>query len=323
MFRALLLFVLCMSAAHAQITDADLKRMRAEKRVALIIGNASYRNFQALENPVNDAKGVAEALRGASFDVTLKLDASLDEMREAIDAFADKIAGADVALFYFAGHAAQVDWRNFIVPTSAALDADSLLKGDIAAGVAQEAVDLAEVLKRMDAPAGASGRGGTVGGGAAGGGPTAGNGPTRLNIVILDACRDNPFTTEAIKLTRSLSRSTGKAPLKVIAAGLAQTSAPPGTFLAYSTAPGQVASDGNGRNSPYSGALIAALKVQGLKLEDVFKQVRNSVAAATHNEQIPWDNSSVFRDFFFRVPVSATLANTRPKGDINTTFVSP
>jgi len=318
MFRALILFVLCVSAAHAQITDADLKRMRTEKRVALVIGNASYRNFQALDNPINDAKGVAEALRGASFDVTLKLDASLEEMHRAIDTFADNIASADVALFYFAGHAAQVDWRNFIVPTSAALDADSLLKGDIAAGVSQEAVDLAEVLKRMDAPAGAEARGGPGAGTAARAG-----GATRLNIVILDACRDNPFTTEAIKLTRSLSRSTGKAPLKVIAAGLAQTSAPPGTFLAYSTAPGQVASDGNGRNSPYSGALITALKVQGLKLEDVFKQVRNSVAVATHNEQIPWDNSSVFRDFFFRVPASATLANARPKGDINTTFVSP
>lgn len=272
--------------------------MRAEKRVALVIGNANYRSFEALDNPLNDARGVAEALRSAAFDVTLELDASRDQMLFAMNVFADRIRAADVALFYFAGHAAQVNWRNFIVPVSATLDADKLVGGDVTGGVANETVDLSEVLHRLD-----------------------GN-PQRLNIVILDACRDNPFTTEAVKISRSLSRSTGKAPIQV-SAGLAQTSAPPGTFLAYSTAPGQVASDGDGRNSPYTAALITALQAPGLRLEDVFKQVRNSVASTTKNEQIPWDNSSVFRDFYFRVPESVASVPARRKGDINTTFVSP
>jgi uncharacterized caspase-like protein len=166
--------------------------------------------------------------------------------------------------------------------------------------VEQEAVDLGQVLEHL------------------------GGNEQRLNIVILDACRDNPFTSQALEVSRSLSRSAGKQPLKV-AAGLAQTFAPPGTFLAYSTAPGQVASDGAGRNSPYSGALIAALKLPALKLEDVFKQVRNQVAQATQNQQIPWDNSSVFRDFYFRVPGSLSevgAAETKSKR-VNSTFVPP
>lgn len=287
-----------MSCRAAELTDADLKRMRAEKRVALVIGNATYQNFEALENPLNDARGVAEALRGAAFDVTLEVDASRERMIAALDIFASRIKTADVALFYFAGHAAQVNWRNFIVPISARLDADKVASGDVTTDVASETIDLAEVLQRLD---------GNV---------------QRLNIVILDACRDNPFTTEAVKISRSLSRTTGMEPIQV-AAGLAQTSAPAGTFLAYATAPGQVASDGTGRNSPYTSALIKALQAQGLRLEDVFKQVRNAVATTTRNEQIPWDNSSVFRDFYFRVPTSVAATPARRKGDVNTTFVSP
>jgi uncharacterized caspase-like protein len=289
-------WLLSMACRAAELTDADLRRMRAEKRVALVIGNATYRNFAALENPLNDARGVADALRTAGFDVTLELDATRDSLLSAVNAFASLMQSADVALFYFAGHAAQVNWRNFIVPISAELDAEKLTAGDMTNGVANETLDLNEVLQRM-----------------------AGN-VNRLNIVILDACRDNPFTTEAVKISRSLSRTAGKT--LPVAAGLAQTSAPAGTFLAYSTAPGQVASDGEGQNSPYSAALITALKAPGLRLEDVFKQVRNSVATSTRNEQIPWDNSSVFRDFYFRIPESAAAA-ARRKGELNTTFVSP
>ncbi|HEX7416888.1 MAG TPA: caspase family protein [Steroidobacteraceae bacterium] len=286
-------------AAAAELTDADLKRMRAETRVALVIGNGNYRNFQRLDNPVNDATGVAAALRAAGFNVTLKLDAAHADMNQALDAFAEDSRSADVALFYFAGHAAQVDWRNFILPVAANLDASKGAASELVRQVAQESVDLAEVLKRLE------GR------------------KNRLNIVILDACRDNPFTSAALEVSRSLSRSTGKAPF-TIGVGLAQSFAPSGTFLAYSTAPGQVASDGTGRNSPYSAALIDALAQPGLKLEEVFKRVRNSVAAATANQQVPWDNSSVFREFYFRIPASLEAVNpSAKKRDINTTFVSP
>jgi uncharacterized caspase-like protein len=125
-----------------------------------------------------------------------------------------------------------------------------------------------------------------------------------------------------MELSRSLSRSTGSTPIKV-GVGLVQTFAPPRTFLAYATAPGQVASDGTGKDSPYSAALIQALGVPGLKLEDVFKRVRNSVAQATHSAQIPWDNSSVFDDFYFRIPTDVAAVAPTKKRELNTTFVSP
>jgi len=107
----------------AQLTDADLKRMRTEKRVALVIGNGHYRNFQPLDNPVSDATGVAAALRGAGFQVILRLDATRQDMSQALDEFDQASSKAEIGLFYFAGHAAQVDWHNFMVPVSAQLDA--------------------------------------------------------------------------------------------------------------------------------------------------------------------------------------------------------
>jgi uncharacterized caspase-like protein len=283
----------------AQLTDADLKRMRAEKRVALVIGNGNYRNFQPLENPVNDARGVAAALRDAGFEVILRLDATRQDMNQALDQFDQALSHADIGLFYFAGHAAQVDWHNFMVPVSANLDVSPAAANNLVGQVGQETVDLGDVLDRM------------------------GRADKKLNIVILDACRDNPFTEKALQLSRSLSRSTGQAPIKV-GVGLVQSFAPPRTFLAYATAPGQVASDGAGKDSPYSDALIRALAEPGLKLEDVFKRVRNSVAEVTHSAQIPWDNSSVFDDFYFRIPTAAEVVKApAKKGEINTTFVSP
>jgi uncharacterized caspase-like protein len=284
--------------ASAQLTNADLARMRAEKRVALVIGNGNYRNFQQLDNPVNDATGVAAALRDAGFQVILRLDATRDDMSSALEQFDQALGKADVGLFYFAGHAAQVDWHNFMVPVSAALEVNQAAANNLAGQVAQETVDLGDVLDRM------------------------GRANRKLNIVILDACRDNPFTEKAMELSRSLSRSTGSTPIKV-GVGLVQSFAPPRTFLAYATAPGQVASDGTGKDSPYSAALIQALAVPGLKLEDVFKRVRNSVAEATHAAQIPWDNSSVFDDFYFRIPADAAAVAPPKKRELNTTFVSP
>jgi uncharacterized caspase-like protein len=284
--------------AGAQITDADLKRMRAERRLALVIGNGHYQNFQTLDNPANDANGMAAALRAAGFQVILRVDATREAMQDALEDFDRQLVAADVALFFYAGHAAQVDWRNYIVPVSARLDADAVVNRQVTGQVAQQTIDLGDVLARL------------------------GQRPRRLNIVILDACRDNPFTAKALELSRSFARSTGQTPLQ-IGVGLAQSYAPSRTFLAYATAPGQVASDGAGKDSPYSAALIQALSVPGLKLEDVFKRVRNAVAEATQQEQIPWDNSSVFDDFYFRIPPSAAAANRVKPGDVNTNFVSP
>jgi uncharacterized caspase-like protein len=287
------------SVARSEPTDADLKRMRSEKRVALVIGNGAYASFDALPNPPNDARGVAKALEAAGFRVTLRVDANRAAMLAAIEAFGRDLATSNVGLFYYAGHAAQVDWRNFIVPVAATLSVNAKAADRLANQVAQQAIELGTVLDLM------------------------GKANNRLNIVIVDACRNNPFTAQAIEVGRSLSRSSDKVPFRV-GAGLAQTFAPPRTFLAYATAPGEVASDGAGRNSPYSGALIEALGVPDLKLEDVFKRVRSSVASATSNAQIPWDNSSVFDDFYFRVPAAAMAPTARKeKSSVNTTFVSP
>ena len=279
-------------------TDADLQRMRREKRVALVIGNGDYRNFPRLDNPLNDARGVAAALGGAGFEVILKLDATRPQMLAALEAFRQALARADVGLFYFAGHAAQVDWRNYMVPVAAQLDADRDPEA-LVGQVAQEAVDLDAVFTLMR------------------------EADKRLNIVVLDACRDNPFVTKAQAVSRSLSRGTGREPF-VVGTGLARSSAPSRTFLAYATAPDQVASDGAGRNSPFSGALIAALKVPDLKLEETFKNVRNAVASATQQAQIPYDESSVFDDFYFHIPASATRARAQAQqSGPNTTIIAP
>ncbi len=273
--------------------------MKSERRVALVIGNGDYRNFEPLPNPSNDAKRMASALRRAGFDVILERDATLASMTQALERFSEAMQTADISLFYFAGHAVQIDWRNYILPISAELSAEGDAVSGLVGQVAAQTLDLADVLDRME------------------------RADNQLNVIVLDACRNNPFTIEAREATRALSRATGKTPFTV-GVGLAQAFAPPRTFLAYSTAPGQVARDGSGSNSPYTGALVDALTLPARKLEDVFKIVRTQVAATTNNEQIPWDNSSVFDDFYFQIPSSPEAALAADEdGEINTIFVSP
>jgi len=286
---AVLAATLWVRPCAAEPTDAELKRMLAEQRVALVIGNGQYRNFEPLDNPANDAKGVAAALRMAGFQVLDRTDVTREEMYQALDEFDRVSSQAPVALFYFAGHATQVDSHNFMLPVAAKLDASVVTAANPALEVAEQTVDLSAVLERM------------------------GRADRRINIVILDACRNNPFTTRARDLSRALAISTGKAPAHV-GLGLGESPAPPRTYLAYATAPGQVADDGTGRHSPYSGALIDVLSKPSLQLEQVFKEVRNSVAKATQGRQIPWENSSAFDDFYFHIPA--------PKGT-NSNFVPP
>ena len=294
------LLVMASITATAEVTQGDIDRMRGERRVALVIGNGAYREFAPLRNPTRDARGVAKGLRAAGFEVILELDGTRPSIMDAVDRFALEMKQADIGLFYFAGHATQIEWRNFILPVAADLNAAVNAPGKLVDEVAIRAVDLGEVLARME---------------------TADN---KLNVVILDACRDNPFTAEVRALSRNLSRSTGDVPFTV-GEGLAQAFAPPRTFLAYSTAPGRVALDGKGRNSPYSAALIEVLRMDALKLEDVFKRVRSSVAEATQFQQIPWDNSSVFEDFYFRIPENPEQALAAMEADesLTRTFISP
>jgi len=236
----------------------------AEPRVALVIGNGNYgSSFSRLPNPPNDAKLISKALKEAGFEVMTVLDADQKQMKKAFSDFGQKLAdkGADaVGLFYYAGHGVQVDGKNYLIPTKAEIAN--------AKDVDMEAVDADWVLQQME---------------------FAGN---RMNIIILDACRNNPLPSD--------KRSAEK--------GLARMDAPKGSFLAYSTAPGATAVDGKGSNSPYSQALAKAIESDAVPLEQLFRQVRVEVMNATGEEQVPWDSSSLTGEFYFKRPNGAAPA---------------
>lgn len=268
--RAVHRAALILAVLAAALTTASAQ---AETRLALVIGNSSYAKTP-LANPRNDAALIATALEGAGFDVTRLIDADQALMKRAILDFGRRLRSADsVGLFYYAGHGVQIDGENYLIPVGA----------DIAAleEVALNGVALGELLKTME---------------------RAGS---RLNIAILDACRDNPFA--------GTSRS--------VARGLAPVTAPSGTLIAYATAPGQVALDGTGSNSPYTAALAEAIPSEGVPIEDVFRRTRRKVLEVTSNRQTPWEHSSLTGEFFFRPKSALPEASARddttsqPAGD--------
>ncbi len=230
-----------------------------EQKIALVIGNSAYPTA-ALRNPVNDAKAMATKLGSLGFEVILRLDASQRDMTRAVSQFGQKLRGGSVGLFYFAGHGMQVRGKNFLIPIDAEIENE--------ASTRSEAVDVDQVLEQL--------------------------GSARLSMVILDACRNNPFERRF--------RSSGSG-------GLAQIDAPTGTLLAYATAPGKVAYDGTGANGLYTTELLKALDTPGLKVEDVFKQVRINVLKSSDNQQIPWESSSLTGEFYFRPDVRPQLAD--------------
>lgn len=252
--------ILCLIATSvsAQSRDITLEGMRSEKRVALVIGNSAYVR-SPLKNPVNDARAIAAAFRELGFEVLLRENASEKDMKRAVEEFGDRLRGGGVGVFFFAGHGIQVGGRNYLVP----VDANIRNERDIEI----DAIDVNRVLSRME------------------------DARNRLNIVILDACRDNPF---------------GRG-FRSIARGLAAIDAPSGTLIAYSTAPGKLARDGDGANGLYTGELVKAIRESSLRLEDVFKRVRASVRRLTNGEQIPWEASSVEGDFVFNLGRTPTV----------------
>jgi hypothetical protein len=226
------------------------------KRVALVIGNAAYKQ-SPLDTPVNDAKDVAAALRVSGFETQELLNATKTQMLEATRAFERMVLNSDVALIYFAGHGAEVKGKNYMIPVGANIAREYELP--------EQAYDAAQWLDMLEG--------------------VKGTNTKRVNIVILDACRNN-------ELTRSWRSSSN---------GLAKMDAPVGTFLAYSTAPGKVASDGDrgARNSPFAKHMLTAIKQPNTPIEQVFKRVRSAVIDETKGDQIPWDSSSLVGDFFF------------------------
>jgi hypothetical protein len=228
----------------------------AERRVALVIGNATYK-FNPLKNSVNDSTDMARSLRTVGFDVIEANNTTLSQMREATRKFADKLGSSDVGLVYFSGHGIEVKGRNYLIPVNADIKREY--------EVVDQAFDASQFLEMMDNIRGPNNK--------------------RVNILIIDACRNN-------ELQRSW-RSTNN--------GLARMDAPGGTFISFATAPGKVAADGEGRNSPYTKHLLQALKQPNIPIEQVFKVVRRNVMDETKGEQIPWENSSLVGDFYFTV----------------------
>src|SRR3979409_290065 len=229
----------------------------AENRVALVIGQSNYRAVVALPNPANDAKAVSQLLGDAGFEVLNAADLSQNEMRERIGDFAAQVAakGPDtIALVFYAGHGLQIDGENFLVP----VDVDPKREADIPL----QGVRLNDILNTLASV------------------------PSKMRIMLLDACRNNPFP--------AINQSAGH--------GMAivdTKTGVPGTFVSFSTSPGAEAEDGNGADSPYTSALLVAAKEPGLSIEDTFKRVRVSVNKATEGRQTPWDSSSLTDDFRF------------------------
>jgi len=234
----------------------------AEKRIALIVGNSAYQNVTRLDNPRNDAALMADTLSGLGFTLIggrAQLDLDKSAMDSVVQNFGRQVQGADVALFYYAGHGVQVAGSNYLVPVSANPTRE--------ADVDFQMVDVNLVLRQMQ-----------------------GSG-TRLNMVILDACRNNPFGA------RGLRASDG---------GLAQMRAPEGTLISYATQPGNVAQDGSDGNSPYTKALASTIKQSGLDIFQTFNRVGLAVKRDTGGSQQPWVSSSPIDGTFYFVAPSAS-----------------
>ena len=231
--------------------------MAEERRVALVIGNAAYQNVPALANPRNDATDLGEALTLAGFEVVEGLDQSRDEMAATIREFIERLDGATTGLFFYAGHGLQVDGRNYMIPV------DMVLRD--ATDLQLQAIDMNYVLAQMERD-------------------------PRVNIIMLDACRDNPFEQN---MTRSLSR--GLAPMETRSVG---------SLIVYSTQPGAVADDGLGRNSPFTSALLKFTGQPGLEIQQMLRKVRAEVIRATDERQVPWDHSSLTGDVYLIKPAA-------------------
>ena len=231
----------------------------AEKRIALIVGNSNYQTITRLDNPKNDAKLMAQTLSALGFTLvggSAQLDLDKPSLDIAVQNFGRQVQGADVALFYYAGHGVQVAGANYLVPISANPTRE--------ADVDFQMVDVNLVLRQMQGAG------------------------TRLNMVILDACRNNPF---------------GARGLRAAEGGLAQMRAPEGTLISYATQPGSVAQDGVDGNSPYTKALATTVRQAGLDIFQTFNQVGLAVKRSTGGAQQPWVSSSpIDGNFYFVAP---------------------
>jgi hypothetical protein len=248
-----------------------------DQRIALIIGNSGYTDAPLI-NPVNDAKAMALSLKKYGFEVILKENANSIDMKKSIRDFGKKLQGGGVGLFYYAGHGMQVKGENYLIPVGTEITNEE--------EVEYEAVNLGLVLAQMEVAR------------------------NQMNIIILDACRNNPFA--------KANRSSGDK-------GLATVNAPTGTLIAYATAPGSVAADGSTDHGLYTQELLAQMNIPNQKIEDVFKKVRGGVVKKSEGKQIPWESSSLIGDFYFSNNNSnnnSTINNNNNTNNTNITNVN-
>lgn len=245
------------------VVQAAAPALRKEQRLALVIGNSAYREAP-LSNPVNDARAMAQALQAAGFTVLLHTDVDHRALLGAVREFGNRLRQGGVGVFYYAGHGMQIKGRNYLIPIGADIQRED--------EVAYAGLDAQAVLDKMEAAA---------------------NG---ANLMILDACRNNPFA-------RSFRSSVQ---------GLAQMEAPVGTLVAFATAPGSVASDGQGSNGLYTQHLLTAIRTPGTKVEDVFKQVRAAVRRESQGKQVPREVTSLEGDLYVVDPKSPESQSAGP-----------
>ena len=250
-------------------------------KVALVIGNQHYAEDKSLPNVLNDAQLMARTLSQLGFVVTESHDLRQDQMAGVVAAFADSIPVGATALVYYAGHGMQVGGQNYLNPVDMKITSE--LKTPLRAYPLQFLLDRLALAK------------------------------SAVNIVVLDACRNNPFRQQGQARYRSLADL-----------GLSGVHAPRGTLVAYSTAPGQLAADGDGPNSLYTSALSRLLRVPGVELEDVFKQVGTEVRRKTLDDQIPWYESSITDSYYFIAPVGVSMVagKSLQKNSLDNTVVS-
>ena len=259
----------CLTGALAIVLLAMGATMASASRgAALVIGNSAYKHAAELSNPKNDANDIAAALEAAGFTVVKGIDLDRRGMEQTIVKFARALRNAKAGLFFYAGHALQIDGQNYLVPTDAQL-LDST-------GVDFELVRLSLVQRAMERN-------------------------VKTNMIFLDACRNNPLSRNLARAmgTRSASLGNGLAPVE---SGI-------GTLISYSTQPGNVALDGDGRNSPYSAALVRHLTTTDGDISDVLINVRRDVMKATNRKQIPWEHSALTAKFYFKPIIGPTKNN--------------
>lgn len=235
---------------------ASLVPSLAEKRVALVIGNSTYQNVPALKNPKNDATDTSRALKRLGFEVIEGIDLDHQSMQKRIRQFSRALKGADIGLFYYAGHGLQVNGENYLAPVNTTLSDENDLDF--------ETIKLNLILRQMKRSA-------------------------RINLVFLDACRDNP-------MGQSLSANSRSAN---IGRGLARVEEESGMLISFATSPGKIALDGTGRNSPFTKALLKNIATENVSVSDMMIEVRKQVMEETKQKQVPWETSSLTGQFYF------------------------